>query len=70
MRERELLTVTLTDADGVSGYGEAAPLEAYDGVSIARVRAALEAYRPVLMQSSGDQDRPPRTADRGVPPRG
>ena len=46
-----LLTVTLTDSDGVAGYGEAAPLEPYDGVSVAQVRAALEAYRPVLMQS-------------------
>ena len=44
--------MTLTDADGVSGHGEAAPLQPYDGVSIARVRAALEAYRPVLMQSA------------------
>ena len=52
VRERRLLGVTLTDADGVSGHGEAAPLEPYDGVSIARVRAALEAYRPVLMQSA------------------
>jgi L-alanine-DL-glutamate epimerase-like enolase superfamily enzyme len=51
VRERELLTVALTDADGVTGYGEAAPLEPYDGVTIARVRRALEAYRPVLMQS-------------------
>ena len=52
LRERRLLAVTLTDADGVSGHGEAAPLEPYDGVSIARVRTALEAYRPVLMQSA------------------
>jgi len=52
VHERQLLTVTLTDADGVSGHGEAAPLQPYDGVSIARVRAALEAYRPVLMQSA------------------
>jgi L-alanine-DL-glutamate epimerase-like enolase superfamily enzyme len=52
VRERRLLEVTLTDVDGVSGHGEAAPLEPYDGVSIARVRAALEAYRPVLMQSA------------------
>jgi L-Ala-D/L-Glu epimerase len=51
VHERELLTVTLTDGDGVTGYGEAAPLEPYDGVSKARVRAALESYRPVLMQS-------------------
>ncbi|MDQ6810452.1 MAG: dipeptide epimerase, partial [Actinomycetota bacterium] len=46
--ERELLAVSLTDEDGVSGHGEAAPLEAYDGVSPERVRAALERYRPVL----------------------
>ncbi|HWX45982.1 MAG TPA: mandelate racemase/muconate lactonizing enzyme family protein [Solirubrobacteraceae bacterium] len=51
VRERQLVTVALTDADGVTGYGEAAPLEPYDGVSMARVRRALEAYRPVLMQS-------------------
>ncbi len=51
VRERELLTVALTDSDGVTGYGEAAPLEPYDGVRAARVRAALESYRPVLMQS-------------------
>ncbi len=53
VRERELITVALTDSDGVSGFGEAAPLEPYDGVSTARVRAALESYRPVLMQSEG-----------------
>jgi L-alanine-DL-glutamate epimerase-like enolase superfamily enzyme len=53
VRERPLLTVTLTDGDGVRGFGEAAPLEPYDGVSVAQVRAALEAYRPVLMQGSG-----------------
>jgi L-alanine-DL-glutamate epimerase-like enolase superfamily enzyme len=53
VRERVLLTVALTDADGLTGYGEAAPLEPYDGVSLARVRAALESYRPVLMQGSG-----------------
>ncbi len=53
VRERELLTVALADEDGVTGYGEAAPLPPYDGVSPRRVRAALEAYRPVLMQSEG-----------------
>jgi L-alanine-DL-glutamate epimerase-like enolase superfamily enzyme len=52
LRKRQLLTVTLTDGDGVSGHGEAASLEPYDGVSVERVRAALEAYRPVLMQSA------------------
>ncbi len=51
--ERELLAVTLTGEDGVSGHGEAAPLEAYDGVSVERVLAALERYRPVLAGSVG-----------------
>jgi L-alanine-DL-glutamate epimerase-like enolase superfamily enzyme len=48
LSERELLAVSLTDEDGLTGYGEAAPLEVYDGTSIARVEQALERYRPVL----------------------
>ncbi len=48
VRERELLNVTLTDEDGVSGHGEAAPLEAYDGVSSEYVWRTLQAYRPAL----------------------
>jgi L-alanine-DL-glutamate epimerase-like enolase superfamily enzyme len=48
VRERELLVVTLTGDDGLAGYGEAAPLEAYDGVSIERVEQALERYLPLL----------------------
>jgi L-alanine-DL-glutamate epimerase-like enolase superfamily enzyme len=51
VREREILSVSLTDADGLTGYGEAAPLEAYDGVSVERVARALEAYVPVLESS-------------------
>jgi L-alanine-DL-glutamate epimerase-like enolase superfamily enzyme len=51
--ERELLIVAIADEDGISGYGEAAPLEAYDGVSIARVEAALERYRPVVEGAAG-----------------
>jgi L-alanine-DL-glutamate epimerase-like enolase superfamily enzyme len=51
--ERELAIVTLTDEDGVEGYGEAAPLYAYDGVSFQRVWQALESYRPVLADSQG-----------------
>ena len=51
--ERELLTVALSDGDGPTGYGEAAPLEPYDGVSPRRVHEALDHYRPVLMQSEG-----------------
>ncbi len=55
VREREILSVSLTDADGLSGYGEAAPLQAYDGVSVERVERALEAYVPVL-ESSRDKN--------------
>lgn len=48
LAERELLLVTLTDRDGLSGRGEAASLEPYDGVAPAAVRAALDAYAAVL----------------------
>jgi L-alanine-DL-glutamate epimerase-like enolase superfamily enzyme len=53
VRERELLLVSLTDDDGVSGHGEAAPLESYDGVSVEQVQCALERYRRVLEDSQG-----------------
>ncbi|MCW3069127.1 MAG: o-succinylbenzoate synthase [Solirubrobacterales bacterium] len=53
VRERQLLTVALTDSDGVTGYGEAAPLEAYDGVGIASVERALGRYRAVLAELEG-----------------
>ena len=46
--DRELLLISLQAADGLTGYGEAAPLQSYDGVSVAEVRAALEACVPVL----------------------
>jgi L-alanine-DL-glutamate epimerase-like enolase superfamily enzyme len=46
-----LLSVSLTGADGVSGYGEAAPLEAYDGVSLERVERAITAYGTALEAS-------------------
>jgi L-alanine-DL-glutamate epimerase-like enolase superfamily enzyme len=48
VRERELVSVTLTGADGVDGHGEAAPLESYDGVTLERVRVALDRYAAVL----------------------
>jgi L-alanine-DL-glutamate epimerase-like enolase superfamily enzyme len=51
--ERELLIVALTDEDGVTGYGEAAPLQAYDGITLARVERALELYRPVVESAAG-----------------
>ena len=49
--ERELLAVSLTGDDGVTGHGEAAPLAAYDGVSVQRVQEALARYVPVLAES-------------------
>jgi L-alanine-DL-glutamate epimerase-like enolase superfamily enzyme len=44
LSERELVILSLTGEDGVTGYGEAAPLEPYDGVPLARVLEALERY--------------------------
>jgi o-succinylbenzoate synthase len=46
---RELLLLRLEDEDGAVGYGEAAPLEPYDGVTIAEVAEELrrgQAGRP------------------------
>ena len=54
LESRELLLLRLRGSDGVEGVGEAAPLEPYDGVSIERAAAALEAYRPTLASSDGD----------------
>jgi L-Ala-D/L-Glu epimerase len=48
VQERELVAVTLTDEDGARGCGEAAPMQAYDGVSVDRVERALERYKQVL----------------------
>jgi L-Ala-D/L-Glu epimerase len=48
LTERELLVVRLHADDGAVGVGEAAPLEGYDGVPPAAVRAALDAYGQVL----------------------
>jgi L-Ala-D/L-Glu epimerase len=39
--ERELVLLRLEDDDGAVGYGEAAPLESYDGVTLDEVVAAL-----------------------------
>ena len=66
VKERQIVSVSLTDADGVSGYGEAAPLEAYDGVSVERVEQALEAYAPVLEISEGKNGAQLIDACRGV----
>jgi L-Ala-D/L-Glu epimerase len=48
LHERELLLLRLRGADGVVGWGEAAPLEPYDGVALETVREALAAYEPIL----------------------
>jgi len=66
VHERELLLVTLTGDDGSVGYGEAAPLEAYDGVSIERVKRALEDYTPVLANTEGRNGAQLVDACRGV----
>ncbi|MFZ0385887.1 MAG: enolase C-terminal domain-like protein, partial [Solirubrobacteraceae bacterium] len=51
--DRPLVLVTLHAADGATGHGEAAPLQSYDGVSIADVLVALDECRPVLASYSG-----------------
>lgn len=48
LREREIVGVAITGQDGVTGYGEAAPLEPYDGVSIERTMLALERHGEVM----------------------
>jgi L-alanine-DL-glutamate epimerase-like enolase superfamily enzyme len=53
LAERPLIQIALTGDDGVTGHGEAAPLEPYDGVSVARVTEALERYMPILAASAG-----------------
>jgi len=57
LTERELLSVTITGADGVSGHGEAAPLPSYEGPGVERVERALERFR-VALASIGDAGPP------------
>ena len=52
LAEREILRVRIDFGDGDHGLGEAAPLEPYDGVSLASVIAALDAYEAVLARAS------------------
>jgi L-Ala-D/L-Glu epimerase len=51
--DRPLVLVTVRAGDGATGHGEAAPLQSYDGVSVADVLVALEACRPVLATYPG-----------------
>ncbi len=54
---RDLLLVRVEGSEGGVGFGEAAPLEPYDGVSFDDVRAALEDCREPLAASDGlDRD--------------
>ncbi|HUA10875.1 MAG TPA: enolase C-terminal domain-like protein [Solirubrobacteraceae bacterium] len=46
--EREVIQVRLSGRDGEAGFGEAAPLAAYDGVSLARVERVLQGYAAAL----------------------
>ena len=46
--ERTLLVLRVEDREGRVGWGEAAPLEPYDGVSLSRCRDALEAHAAEL----------------------
>ncbi len=50
---RELLSVELEGSDGVVGYGEAAPLHSYDGVSLQACRRAIEDCEELLAASDG-----------------
>jgi L-alanine-DL-glutamate epimerase-like enolase superfamily enzyme len=50
LTQRELLRVRLEAEDGLVGVGEAAPLEPYDGVALAAVSAALDAYGVVATE--------------------
>lgn len=48
LQTREILLLRLRGRDGIVGWGEAGPLEPYDGVPLEIVREALEAYERVL----------------------
>ncbi len=54
LRERHLLRVRLAWGEDDFGVGEAAPLEPYDGVPLAAVAAALQAYESVLTAAGRD----------------
>jgi L-Ala-D/L-Glu epimerase len=53
---RELVQVRLAFSDDDFGWGEAAPLEPYDGVPLAAVLAALDVYGAVLRDAGPHED--------------
>lgn len=52
-KNRPLVLVRIEATDGAVGYGEAAPLQAYDGVTLQTVLDALAVYRSVLAEGAG-----------------
>src|SRR4051812_41538979 len=56
LAERELVRGRLSFGAGDSGMGEAAPLEPYDGVPLAAVLAALDAYAALLADAGPEDD--------------
>ncbi len=54
LHERELLFLTLTGSDGVSGRGESAPLTPYDGVPVEVAAEALAVYATILQAFDDD----------------
>ncbi len=59
---RPLVRFSIEAADGLIGYGEAAPLEAYDGVRLERVLEALETHTSVLAMNVWRADSDVRAA--------
>jgi len=65
--ERTVLRVELEAEDGLVGLGEAAPLEPYDGVPLAAVRAALDAYAVVAGERAEPELLEACRAERDLP---
>jgi L-Ala-D/L-Glu epimerase len=55
---RPLVLFTVEADDGLLGYGEAAPLVEYDGISVDRVLEALAAHTSELKATSATSERP------------
>lgn len=53
---RPLVLVRVEAADGAVGYGEAAPLVEYDGITLDAVLGALRLYERVLADAPGQSD--------------
>jgi o-succinylbenzoate synthase len=51
--ERPLIVLELEDEEGITAFGEAAPLDTYGGVDIDAALAALNRCRPLLEASNG-----------------